>query len=61
MKARAKVTLIAEEKKGQEPFAHILIRGQYDQEGDKVKAAVPAALPRCPRGPPPTGWGWRSG
>jgi mono/diheme cytochrome c family protein len=52
VKARAKVTLIAEEKKGQEPFAHILIRGQYDQEGDKVKAAVPAALPPLPEGAP---------
>jgi len=52
VKARAKVTLIAEEKKGQEPFAHILIRGQYDQEGDKVQAAVPAALPPLPKGAP---------
>jgi len=52
VKARAKVTLIAEEKKGQEPFAHILIRGQYDQEGDKVPAAVPAALPPLPKGAP---------
>jgi len=52
VKARAKVTLIAEEKKGQEPFAHILIRGQYDQEGDKVPAAVPAALPPLPQGAP---------
>jgi hypothetical protein len=52
VKARSKVTLIAEEAKGQEPFAHILIRGQYDQEGDKVKAAVPAALPPLPKGAP---------
>ena len=50
VKLRTKVTLIAEEKKGQEPFAHILIRGQYDQEGDKVKAAVPAVLPPLPEG-----------
>jgi hypothetical protein len=52
VKARAKVTLIAQEKKGQEPFAHILIRGQYDQEGEKVQAAVPAALPPLPKGAP---------
>ena len=52
VKARSKVTLIAEEKKGQEPFAHILIRGQYDQKGDKVKAAVPAVLPPLPEGAP---------
>ena len=50
VKARSKVTLIAEEKKGQEPFAHILIRGQYDQEGEKVGAAVPAVLPPLPEG-----------
>ena len=52
VKSRTKVTLIAEEKKGQEPFAHILIRGQYDQEGDKVQAAVPAVLPPLPTGAP---------
>jgi hypothetical protein len=52
VKARTKVTLIAEEQKGQEPFAHILIRGQYDQEGDKVGAAVPAVLPPLPEGVP---------
>jgi len=46
------VTLIAEEKKGQKPFAHILVRGQYDQEGDKVFAAVPEALPPLPDGAP---------
>jgi Protein of unknown function (DUF1553)/Protein of unknown function (DUF1549)/Planctomycete cytochrome C/Concanavalin A-like lectin/glucanases superfamily len=52
VKARGKVTLIAEEKKGQKPFAHILIRGQYDQEGDRVQAAVPAVLPPLPKGAP---------
>ena len=52
VKARSKVTLIAEEMKGQQPFAHILIRGQYDQKGDKVKAAVPAVLPPLPEGAP---------
>jgi hypothetical protein len=52
VKARAKVTLIAEEKKGREPFAHILLRGQYDQKGEKVQAAVPAALPPLPKGAP---------
>ena len=53
VKGRATVTLIAEEKKDQEPFAHILLRGQYDQEGDKVMADVPAALPPLPEGAPP--------
>jgi uncharacterized protein DUF1553/uncharacterized protein DUF1549/cytochrome c/concanavalin A-like lectin/glucanase superfamily protein len=52
VKARSKVTLIAEEMKGQKPFAHILIRGQYDHEGEKVQAAVPGALPPLPQGAP---------
>jgi hypothetical protein len=52
IKARSKVTLVAEEMKGQKPFAHILIRGQYDQRGDKVEAAVPAVLPPLPKGAP---------
>ena len=52
VKARSKVTLVAEEKKGRKPFAHILVRGQYDQEGEKVGAAVPAVLPAAARGCP---------
>ena len=60
VKSRSKVTLIAEEKKGK-PFARILVRGQYDQEGDRVGAAVPAILPPLPKGRPPTGWDWRGG
>ena len=51
VKSRSKVTLIAEEKKGR-PSARILVRGQYDQEGDKVGAAVPAILPPLPKGVP---------
>ncbi|HTV03004.1 MAG TPA: DUF1553 domain-containing protein, partial [Luteitalea sp.] len=51
VKARSKVTLIAAEQKGT-PFARILIRGQYDQEGDRVGAAVPAVLPPMARGAP---------
>jgi hypothetical protein len=50
--ARSKVTLVAEEQKGTQPFAHVLIRGQYDHEGDKVMAAVPGALPPLPAGEP---------
>ncbi len=49
---RATVTLIAEEKKDDKPFAHILERGQYDQEGEKVFANVPEALPPLPEGAP---------
>ena len=51
MKARSKVTLIAAEQKGK-PFARILARGQYDQEGERVGAAVPAILPPLPKGAP---------
>jgi mono/diheme cytochrome c family protein len=52
VKARSKVSLIAAEKPGEAPFARILIRGQYDQEGERVGAAVPAVLPPMPRGAP---------
>ena len=52
VKARSKVTLVAEEQKGQKPFAYILVRGQYDQRGEKVAAAVPAVLPVLPAGAP---------
>jgi mono/diheme cytochrome c family protein len=51
VKSRSKVTLIAEEKKGK-PFARILMRGQYDQEGDRIAADVPAILPPLPEGAP---------
>ncbi len=50
----------AEEKKGKQTVmvmkegptreTHILKRGQYDQPGDKVSAALPAALPPLPAG-----------
>ena len=60
VKARSKVTLIAAEKKGK-PFARILTRGQYDQEGERVGAAVPAILPPLAKGRPPTAWDWRGG
>jgi mono/diheme cytochrome c family protein len=51
VKSRSKVTLIAAEQKGK-PFARILVRGQYDQEGDRVGAAVPAILPPLPEAAP---------
>lgn len=52
VKERATITLIAEENEDEEPFAHILERGQYDQEGERVPAAVPAVLPPLPEGAP---------
>ncbi len=52
IKARSAVTHIQEEVKGSQPMAQILMRGQYDKPGDKVSAAVPAALHSLPEGAP---------
>ncbi len=52
LRARGGVTLIMEEKKDSEPFAHILNRGEYTQPGDKVSAATPTALPPLPADAP---------
>jgi len=52
VRKRGKITLVAEEKKDEKPYAHVLIRGQYDQEGERVDADVPAALPPLPEGAP---------
>lgn len=43
---RSPITLILEEKKDSSPFAHILNRGQYDDEGEKVFSATLAVLPK---------------
>ncbi|MGH7946729.1 MAG: DUF1553 domain-containing protein, partial [Opitutaceae bacterium] len=48
LRRRGGVTLIMEEKKDSEPFAHILNRGEYSQPGEKVPAATPAVLPPLP-------------
>jgi hypothetical protein len=45
-------SLVYEEKKGQEPFAHVLVRGSYSSKGDKVSPDTPAVLPRMPEGAP---------
>ncbi|MBL9189851.1 MAG: DUF1553 domain-containing protein [Opitutaceae bacterium] len=45
LRARGGVTLVMEEKKESEPFAHILNRGEYSQPGEKVPAATLSALP----------------
>lgn len=45
MEKNAPTTLIMQEKPDSKPFAHVLIRGQYDQTGEKVDAGVPAFLP----------------
>lgn len=44
IKARSPLTHIQEEKMDTQPMANILMRGQYDQVGEAVEAAVPAAL-----------------
>ena len=44
IKARSPLTHIQEEKMDTPPMANILMRGQYDQVGEAVDAAVPVAL-----------------
>jgi len=44
IKARSPMTHIQEEKMDTQPMANILMRGQYDQVGESVEAAVPVAL-----------------
>jgi hypothetical protein len=41
---RSPITHVQEERKDRMPMANILLRGAYDKLGDKVEAAVPAAL-----------------
>ena len=45
---RSVVTLIMEEKTDSIPEANVLIRGQYDNPGEKVTAGVPEVLPQLP-------------
>ncbi len=52
LRRRGGLTLVMEEKKGEEPFAHVLIRGEYSQPGDKVPAATPGVLPPLPAAGP---------
>ena len=52
IKGRSPVTHIQEEKKDSQPTAHILMRGNYDQLGEKVEANVFHALHPLPQGAP---------
>ncbi len=52
LRLRGGVTLVMEEKKETEPFAHVLTRGEYSQLGEKVPAATPAVLPPLPADAP---------
>lgn len=49
---RAPITHIQKEKMNSVPTANILMRGQYDNPGEKVEANVPAAMPPLPAGAP---------
>ena len=51
-RARGGISLVMEEKKEGEPFAHILTRGEYNQPAEKVGAATPAVLPPLPADAP---------
>lgn len=48
MRKRGAITLVMEEKKNSEAFAHVLTRGEYTQLGEKVPAATPVVLPPLP-------------
>jgi len=52
IKGRSPITHVQEEKKDSEPMAHILMRGNYDQLGEKVEANVFHALHPMPEGAP---------
>ncbi len=52
LRQRGGITLVMEEKKDAEPFAHVLKRGEYNQPGDKVAAGTPGALPPLPSDTP---------
>ena len=52
MRKRGSASLVFEEIKGQEPFAHILVRGAYASKGEKVFPNTPAMLPPMPEGAP---------
>ena len=51
LRRRSPTTLVMDEKKDQEPFAHILHRGAYDQPRDKVSPATPSFLPALATAP----------
>lgn len=52
IRKRGSVSLVMEEKSDSEPAAHILERGSYQDEGERVTASTPEALPPIPEGAP---------
>lgn len=49
---RSPVTHVMEERAGRMPSANLLIRGMYDQPGEKLAPDVPGVLPRMKPGQP---------
>jgi hypothetical protein len=45
IRRRSAVTLVMQERADSKPLAHILYRGQYDQQREEVQPNVPAVLP----------------
>ncbi len=52
IKSRGSDTLVMDEKPNQQPFAHVLTRGEYTLKGEKVDANVLSALPGLPADAP---------
>ncbi len=52
IKARSPITHVQEEVMNVAPMANILVRGAYDKVGERVDAAVPAALGKLPEKAP---------
>jgi hypothetical protein len=49
---KGSASLVFEEKKGEQPFAHVLERGSYTAKGEKVFPDTPAMLPPMPADAP---------
>jgi len=45
LRGRGAMSLVMEEKKNSEAFAHVLTRGVYSDKGERVTAGTPAVLP----------------
>lgn len=52
LSAGSVVSLVMDDVKGQQPIAHVLIRGQYTDKGEKVSPGTPAALHPFPKDAP---------
>ena len=52
LEGRSQTTMVMQELEKTRD-THVLIRGQYDQHGEKVESGVPASLPNLPDNAPP--------